>query len=183
MERIARWKSPWLVVGLLSLGAAADTGHSPYAAQRHEDIKALSGDERAALLAGQGMGFAKAAELNGYPGPRHVIDLAAELELTGEQVAESQALFERMRADAQSTGAELIEAERALDRLYASKTATAERVNAALARIEHLRARLRGVHLNAHLEQAALMTPAQIERYVTLRGYGGSSSSGEHRAH
>jgi hypothetical protein len=30
-------------------------------------------------------GMAKLAELNGYPGPRHVLDLANELELTPNQ--------------------------------------------------------------------------------------------------
>jgi hypothetical protein len=31
------------------------------------------------------MGMAKAAELNGYPGPRHVLDLSPELHLTDAQ--------------------------------------------------------------------------------------------------
>ena len=166
------WKSALGAAAITVLMASAGAEHSPYAGQQHAAIKALGADEQAALLAGQGMGFAKAAELNGYPGPMHVLQLADALELTAEQKRDSKALFERMRAAAQIAGASLIEEERTLDRLYASKAATREAVDAQLTRIEAVRARLRGVHLHAHLEQAALLTPAQIQRYAESRGYG-----------
>ena len=166
------WKSALGAAAITVLMASAGAEHSPYAGQQHAAIKALGADEQAALLAGQGMGFAKAAELNGYPGPMHVLQLADALALTAEQKRDSKALFERMRAAAQIAGASLIEEERTLDRLYASKAATREAVDAQLTRIEAVRARLRGVHLHAHLEQAALLTPAQIQRYAESRGYG-----------
>ena len=40
--------------------------------------------ERAALERGEGFGMALAADRNGYPGPRHVLELKAELKLTPE---------------------------------------------------------------------------------------------------
>ena len=43
----------------------------------NSDIKSLSQDDQSALLAGRGMGLARPAELNGYPGPAHVLELAA----------------------------------------------------------------------------------------------------------
>jgi hypothetical protein len=152
--------------------AVTPSHHSPYADQAASDIKALTADEQASLLDGKGAGFAKAAELNGYPGPLHVLELAEPLELTPEQLAKTRALFDRMRDAARVEGAALVEAERQLDRLYASRRATAENVTAQLARIEAGRARLRGVHLNAHLEQAALLSKHQIAQYAQLRGYG-----------
>jgi Spy/CpxP family protein refolding chaperone len=158
-----------LLAGGAALVTAAET--SPYAGMAHAEIKALSADEQAMLLDGKGMGFAKAAELNGYPGPAHVLELSAQLELTAKQIEQTRAVFERMQADARADGAALVEAERALDRLYASRTATAASVNGQLARIEATRAHLRGVHLNAHLAQADLLTTAQIARYSALRGY------------
>lgn len=164
-------KSLSLLVAAVGLIAPAFPVESPYAGQERAAIKALSTEEQAALLEGQGMGFAKAAELNGYPGPKHVLELAQELELTEDQRARCRALFDRMRAAAAAEGAALIETERQLDALYATRTATAARVDAQLAKIEALRARLRGTHLNAHLEQAALLTPHQIARYAQLRGY------------
>jgi hypothetical protein len=151
---------------------------SAYAGLEHADIKALSADEQATLLEGKGMGFAKAAELNGYPGPAHVLALSAELGLSEQQVERTRELFARMQKEARADGAALIEAERALDRLYAARTATVAKVNEQLARIEATRAHLRGVHLNAHLEQNGLLNAAQIARYSQLRGY--SMDHGEH---
>jgi hypothetical protein len=157
------------VVFASSLTANAET--SAYTGMEHADIKALSADEQATLLDGKGMGFARAAELNGYPGPAHVLALGTELGLTAGQLARTRELFARMQSVARSLGARLIEEERTLDRLYASRAATVAKVNRQLARIEGTRARLRGVHLNAHLEQAALLNGAQIARYSGLRGY------------
>ena len=172
-----------IAVSLFVTGAgAAPSPSSPYVGQKEAAIKALSAEEQAALLDGQGSGFAKAAELNGYPGPRHVLDLAGELALTPSQRAATQALFERMRADARAAGAALVDAERALDALYAAKIATPAAVDAELAKIEGLRIRLRGIHLNAHLEQAALLTHHQVMLYSRLRGYdaGGPRQDGHH---
>lgn len=155
-----------------AVGADPHPQPSPYANQPSSDVKALTVDEQAALLDGKGIGFAKAAELNGYPGPMHVLELATQLELTPEQLASTRTLFERMRAAARADGAALVEAERELDRLYASRTATTRNVETQLARIESLRTRLRGIHLGAHLEQAALLSRHQVMRYAQLRGYG-----------
>jgi Spy/CpxP family protein refolding chaperone len=169
----------WFAGTIFSWGATA-FAQSPYADQKDANIKALTEDEQSALLDGQGMGFAKAAELNGYPGPRHVLDLAAPLELSHTQRVATEALFERMRADARRTGTDLVEAERTLDALYATRSATPERVGRQLANIESLRARLRGIHLNAHLEQASLLTKQQVALYARLRGYDGGHASGHH---
>jgi hypothetical protein len=58
---------------------------APYAGLEQRPIKALSAQQIADLKAGRGMGLALAAELNGFPGPLHVLELAAGLELTDEQ--------------------------------------------------------------------------------------------------
>jgi Spy/CpxP family protein refolding chaperone len=145
---------------------------SPYAGQERAAIKALSAQEHADLLEGKGMGLAKAAELNGYPGPMHVLALATELELTADQESRSRTLFTKMREAARAAGAKLIVEERELDRLYASRSATRRAVDSRLERIEAVRTRLRALHLQAHLDQAALLTQRQITRYAALRGYG-----------
>jgi hypothetical protein len=87
---------PWIVsvvfVSIVALPVfAADT---PYAGQQTRTIKALSDDDIATLRKGEGMGMAKAAELNGYPGPKHVLDLAQQLRLTDAQRDNVQAIFE-----------------------------------------------------------------------------------------
>jgi Spy/CpxP family protein refolding chaperone len=166
-----------MLVASIAGGAA---GHlSPYAAASGSEIKSLSAEEQAELLAGRGMGLARPAELNGYPGPAHVLELASQLDLDASQLAGTREIFAKMQRAAQSDGAALIEAERGLDALYATKTATVARVQEQLARIERIRAHLRAVHLNAHLEQSALLTPRQRARYAELRGY----ANHDHRGH
>jgi hypothetical protein len=157
-----------------ALAQAAPT--SPYAGGEGRDIKALAPEEVEALLEGAGAGFARAAELNRYPGPVHVLELADALALTPEQRARTQTLYREMRAAARALGAELIAAERALDRLFARGEVTPERLDEALARIGAARTALRGVHLRAHLDQRALLTEAQVHAYHRLRGYAGEGA-------
>ena len=79
------------------VGPVAAQPASPYAGQERNDISALAPQDVNALLAGQGMGLAKAAELNGYPGPLHVIELAGPLSLTSEQLGSSRKLMDAHR--------------------------------------------------------------------------------------
>ena len=160
-----------------ALCACAQAPSSPYAGQQSRDIKALSADEVEALLAGKGMGYARAAELNGFPGPAHVLELAGDLRLTDEQRRSTESLFASMQAKARSAGTALVDEERRLDRLFASKQAEPDSLAAVLARIGELQAQVRGAHLEAHLAQARILTPEQNERYVALRGY---SEGGHH---
>lgn len=50
-------------------------GHSPYSGTEARPVKALNEQQVADLRAGRGMGLALAAELTGYPGPSHVLEL------------------------------------------------------------------------------------------------------------
>ena len=134
-------------------------------------MKALSAQEISDYLAGRGMGLAKAAELNGYPGPAHVLELAAELDLTSEQKAKTEALFQKMQIRAIPLGKELVEEERSLDHLFAGRSATPDALERAMVRIGRLQGQVRQAHLDAHIEQTALLTPLQIEKYQRLRGY------------
>jgi Spy/CpxP family protein refolding chaperone len=171
-----------VIVAAVLLVASA-TGH-PSAApggQHAYRIKALSDQEIADYLAGRGMGLARAAELNGYPGPAHVLELAKELGLSAEQRDKTEALFKDMQARAVSAGRALLDEEQVLDRLFAARTITASSLDSTLRRIGELQARLRLVHLDAHLLQAALLSPAQHARYAELRGHAGSSDQTRHR--
>jgi Spy/CpxP family protein refolding chaperone len=142
-----------------------------YAGQQSRDIKALSEQEVEGYLAGAGMGFARAAELNRYPGPMHALEHAEALALTGAQRTALAELMARHKQEARALGAEVVGLERELDALFAGRSATAAGVDAQVARIASAQARVRGSHLKTHIETAALMTPAQIERYAQLRGY------------
>src|SRR3954464_5517887 len=117
---------------------AASAQQQPYAGLDARPIKALSEQQIDDLKAGRGMGMAKAAELNGYPGPMHVLELADELELTAEQKETTEKQFEPMQPPQTAAGRELVEAERNLDRQFASRTITSETLKQALARIGEL---------------------------------------------
>lgn len=144
---------------------------SPYAGQQTRGIKALSEAQTADLLAGKGMEQAKAAELNGYPGPMHVLELAGPLALSGAQKQASEALMNQHKAEARALGARLVEAERDLDRAFASRQVDAAQLDVLTREIGLLQARLRASHLHTHLQQAGLLTPQQINLYAELRGY------------
>jgi hypothetical protein len=151
------------------LPAAAQT--SPYAGQQDREIKSLSAEELRDLAEGRGMGMAKAAELNHYPGPAHVIELKDKLELSPAQLSALEAAFARMSGAAKPLGTELIERERQLERTFRDGSADAGAIAAATAEIGAFQGRLRAVHLAAHVETRAILTPAQLAAYDRLRGY------------
>jgi Spy/CpxP family protein refolding chaperone len=170
-----------LATCVLALPAlAADMPASPYAGQQTRSINALSVEDVAALRKGEGMGMAKAAELNGYPGPAHVLALARQLLLTEDQSRQVQLVFDRMSAAARPLGDEVITHERALDLLFAEGRADQDRVTAETASIGELQGRLRSVHLAAHLEMRAHLTAEQIANYQRLRGYGDNAMPSQH---
>ena len=155
----------------LAHGDSASQPASSYVGQETRDIKSLSPEEVDAYLSGQGFGLAKAAELNGFAGPRHVLELSSELDLTAEQHVRTDALFIAMQSKASELGRALVEKERQLDHLFASRTITPVLLESTLNEIGSLQVRVRGAHLEAHLAQVDILTPEQNVRYAQLRGY------------
>ena len=172
-----------LAVLLLSCVASTAQTPPPYAGQEGRPIKALSETEVRDLAEGRGMGLAKAAELNSYPGPLHVLELADRLELSNSQRAASEALIPPMRDRAIALGAQIIAAERDLDRAFAERSVDATSLRRQVERIAALQGGLRANHLETHLAQRAILTPEQIGRYNALRGYGPSARSNHHHGH
>ena len=156
---------------------------SPYSGQESREIKALSSEDIHGYLSGKGLGLAKAAELNGYPGPSHVLALASELRLTTDQKQRTESLFKKMEAKAMSLGRPLVEEERKLDKLFAEKKITPESLDQSLTRIGGLLAQVRRAHLEAHLDQVEILTPAQVSKYMALRGYSNAPGNEGHAGH
>lgn len=157
------------------------SGQSPYAGEEQRSIKSLSAREVASLRNGDGMGFAKLAELNHFPGPKHVLELAVELGLSSSQLAATEALFKKMRHDAIALGEELILAEMRLDQDFEEASIDPQKLKEALLEIGRIRAQLRYVHLESHLHQKQLLSPGQRQKYDTLRGYKGTNHG--HQGH
>ena len=167
----------WSLIASLALVTSAHA-QTPYAGMQSRPIKALSEQQIADLNAGRGMGLALAAELNGYPGPLHVLELADKLELSADQRAGMQRLFDAMKAEAMPLGAKLIAQEAELDRQFAARTVTPESLKASTAAVAATQGILRETHLKYHLSTGSILTPAQMTKYAELRGYGGG-----HRRH
>lgn len=144
---------------------------SPYAGEQHRPIKSLSEKEVNALRNGAGMGFAKLAELNRYPGPKHVLAVADELELSEALVTRTQSIYDEMHGRAVALGEELIAAEQTLDRRFVEASIDEASLDESLREIGRIRARLRYVHLEAHIKQRRLLSDEQVARYDELRGY------------
>ena len=151
-----------------SRGAASS---QPYAGQQRREIKSLSADDLAALRRGAGWAMAIPAELNGVPGPTHLLELRDEIGLDEEQVAAITAVRDRMREGAIAAGERFIEAERALDAAFAEGVPSADDLARLVREAGEARTALRLVHLSAHLETPPVLRPEQTARYNALRGY------------
>jgi hypothetical protein len=158
--------------------SASSSQISPYSGQEIRVIKSLSDNDVQSLQNGTGEAFggiAKLAELNGYPGPRHVLDIAQELQLTDRQRMEIELIYQNMSNNAKSIGSAIIAIEQDMDEAFANKTITEENLIALLDKSANLYGQLRFVHLSAHVDTAQIMTTEQILMYNEMRGYDGGS--------
>lgn len=144
---------------------------SHYIPEVNNTIKALSEEEVSQLLNGDGMGMAKAAELNSYPGPKHVLELSSELGLTQEQKEKTESFIVSVITEAKKLGELIVEKEKELDLLFKNNNADEKTIQDKVLAISELRGRLRLAHLNAHLKQKEILTKEQINAYNRLRGY------------
>ena len=168
------------ITAALILTATAASAQTPYAGMQTRPIKALSEQQVADLGAGRGMGLALAAELNGYPGPSHVLELADKLDLSADQRSRIEALFNSMKAEALPLGSKLIEQEADLDKQFASRTVTPASLKASTTAVAVTQGELRETHLKYHLSTVEVLSPHQMHRYAELRGYGGDKPMKHH---
>jgi Spy/CpxP family protein refolding chaperone len=155
----------------------------PYAGQQTREVTSLSAEEQRGFLDGRGMGLAKSAELNGHPGPMHVLELAEELKLTPEQREAVKAAFDRMKAKARALGDAYVKAERAVDEAFRSGAPDTTNVAARVAEANRLLGEVRLSHLLAHVEITPLLTSEQRARYAELRGYADASAHLQQHEH
>ncbi|MEO1209741.1 MAG: Spy/CpxP family protein refolding chaperone [Cyanobacteria bacterium J06638_20] len=146
-------------------------------------MRGLTAQEVDDLLQGRGAGFARMAELNRYPGPRHVLDLKDELALSPDQAQVIQVVFDDMQTQAQTLGKAIVEQEQAVSQAFATAAITPERLHQQTQELANLYGDLRATHLQAHLEITPLLSAEQIERYDQLRGYTDTSSTVPHQHH
>lgn len=166
-----------LVLSGLPLLVFAQTTSQSYAGQETRAIKALSQEQINAYLQGQGMGLAKAAELNHYPGPKHILELSEKLLLSSQENSKAQAVYDKMHTEAVRVGKQVVDKEKTLDALFASGAINDEQLVAVVNDIARLQGELRIIHLRAHLEMRKLLSTEQLANYDELRGYGQSKGA------
>lgn len=167
--------SLFLAIGLcVPVVASAQHTHgarTPYAGMQNRVIKSLSESDIKDLRRGAGWGLALPAELNGMPGPLHLLELEDAIPLARDQVPRIQALVEDMRRAAIPAGERLIAAEAAIEAAFAKGTVEEVSLRRLLAEAESARTELRFIHLSQHYKVARILEPEQIRRYNVLRGY------------
>jgi hypothetical protein len=164
------------------------TRAQPYSGLQERDIRALTPERVADLLAGRGAGYALAAELNHYPGPTHVLELGAQLDLSVEQQDAVSSIKAAMQQEAVRLGTQIVNLEEELDRTFRHEKITPEELSSLTSNIAEVEGQLRNVHLQAHLQTVDVLTKGQVTRYDELRGYSSSeepqlSSTDEHGSH
>ena len=163
-----------LVLMLTATFAFAEVDHShksKYAGKEKREIKSLSATDIEELQSGKGWGLAKAAELNGLPGPVHLLEMKEEIDLSAEQIRAIEDIYRKMKQEAVPLGLELIELERELNNHFANRTITNESLLQILQKIARVHGQLRYVHLSAHLKTPDILKSEQITLYNKLRGY------------
>lgn len=151
--------------------AQHDHTMSPYAHTQSAEFATLTPAEVHELRNGDGMGLARPAELNSFPGPRHLLDLKADLDLTREQIVRIEAIHAKMKTRAIAKGEAILQAEQHLGNLFATGRPTVAETTRMTEHLGMMRGQLRAIHLLAHIESTHELTVEQIERYDRLRGY------------
>ena len=160
------------VAMLIPVMVQANEDHQPYAGLEKRVVSSVSSEDIADLENGAGWGLALPAELNGYPGPRHILELQDELDLSVDQISKVEDLFATMQQKAIKAGQTFIEAEKNLDEVFRNNSADRDKLAIAISESANARANLRFIHLSQHLETVTILTEDQITKYNTLRGYG-----------
>lgn len=175
------------LLGFLFIGCSHDQ-HShrqdaPYAGQENREIKALTTQEIEGYLNGMGMGLSLVAELNHYPGPRHVLELADQLELSDQQIEQTQALFNQMKKKAMTIGETYIAKERELNKMFETENVSSSTVDSLVVEIGKIKGTLRATHISTHIEMRNILTSEQIKQYDKLRGYGSDNTTEHSHSH
>jgi hypothetical protein len=185
VKRLAKVLISFVVVGT-SLSAtttdqdeaARTAAHAAEAAREGTGIPALSEAQAASYLSGEAMWQARVAELNHYPSPSRVLELAEALEFTDEQRRATTKLHEETRREAIRLGRDLVALEQRLNRIFVWNQATADSITKTVLDIGTLQAQLRLTHLVASIRQKLLLTEEQVRLYDELQGRGmGSGKS------
>ena len=166
--------SPYILPVLLFLLNPLLVSGSEYAGQESRTLKSLSLQDIYDIEQGRGWGLAKPAELNGLPGPIHLLGLKDKLALSDSQIEQIERLYTEMNVNAKKLGERYIEQEKSVEDLLTQPEVSEQELESAVYSATTALAELRLTHLKAHLATPVLLTETQLEQYQVLRGYRGN---------
>lgn len=173
--RLRLWVATVIAFGITALIGSSlsdlSNAQSPYVTQLDSPVQGLSAQEVDDLLNGRGAGYARTAELNSYPGPRHVLDLKQQLSLSLEQEQQVEAIFRQMNTEAKQVGQDIVELEQQFSDTFAQGKVSEAEIEERTQRLALLYGQYRSVHLRPHLKVQQLLSSEQIAKYDELRGY------------
>jgi Spy/CpxP family protein refolding chaperone len=111
------------------------------------------------------------AERHLYPAPQTALQIADSLELNETQRAQLRQVQHDTEAEIAALGRRLGAEQRRLARAFAENNIEATRIDAMTARISALDGRIRALRLRGHLATRETLTPDQLLRFASLRGY------------
>ncbi|WP_341912539.1 Spy/CpxP family protein refolding chaperone [Ferrovibrio terrae] len=111
------------------------------------------------------------AERNLYPAPQTALQMAESLNLDEAQRQTLRQLQHDLDAEVSALGRRVESEERRLARSFAENNVEATRIDALTARIAALQGRIRAVRLRGHLAARDALTPDQLLRFASVRGY------------
>jgi len=125
--------------------------------------------DRDVLLSGEGAGQGMFAEEHGYPGPKHVLDMQKDLQLSEEQRKSVQNIFDEMKSRAKELGQAIVKIEVELNSAFADGMITEKSVRDDTEEIGRIRGKLRSVHLIAHMKTQKILNETQLAKYKKMR--------------
>ena len=154
---------------LLSFSAQSgdvDSSHaSIYSGQENRTIKSLSADDIVELRRRHGWGQAKAAELKGVSGPKHLLQMKNEIGLDETPYSAIDEVYQQLKSQAELQGERLIALEHHLGSGFRNRTITDAMLRTILNAFAETKSELRCVHLTAHLRMPEVLSEEQVRTY------------------
>ncbi len=157
-----------IVLSMAAFAVLANNKASPYVGQEIRTIKSLSDEDINALTHGKGWGLAKPAELNGVPGPAHILELEEALQLTPEQVTSIQALWETMNQSAKYYGERYLQSEAKIERFFNETETDEKQLPLLLADSANPPCKIKACSFTSTFESKAIVNPASVNEVSTF---------------
>lgn len=128
--------------------------------------------DRDALLKGLEGDNGKTAEMNKYPSPKDLLELATTLNLSSVQKSRLIEIRDNTISRAKQLGKEIVQIENELHKAFQARIINEKSCTDDAQQIGRLRGRLRAVFLTSHIRAKAVLNDSQVSMYRKIQGDG-----------